>query len=134
MQSIHHVAVSVTDFEKSLSFYEKLGFKILFKNSKPELRKQLALMELGNFKLEVFCFEDSSDNPQTRQNIGNNIREIGQKHFAIQVQSLEQTLAKIQENDIELTSQPDVGDAGYKFFFIRDPDGIWIEYVEDNKY
>lgn len=134
MYSIHHVAISVKNLEESLTFYEKLGFKKLYIGSKPELKKQLALLELGDFKLEIFCFEDFIDEPESRKTIGNNIKEIGQKHFAIKVDSLEETIATLSELSVEISSQPDIGDAGYRFFFIRDPDGIWIEFVEDKRY
>ena len=134
MSTIHHVAVTVSDFERSIDFYEKLGFTVLVKKDTPEKKKKLALLRKGDLNLEMFHYDDLTNNTSNRDTIGNNVKEVGQKHFALRIDSVEDTISQLKASDIELASEPDVGDAGYQFFFIRDPDGIWIEYVQDNKY
>jgi len=134
MPSIHHVAITVSDLEKSLGFYQKLGFKILFSKDTPEKGKRLVLLAKEELKLEMFWYVDAKDNPSSRDTIGNNVKEVGQKHFALLVESVADAQNELQSLGILLASDPDVGDAGYKFFFIRDPDGIWIEYVQDDRY
>lgn len=134
MSTIHHVALTVSNFEKSLAFYEKLGFEVLFTKDTPEKLKRLALMGKGDLRLEVFHYDDMSDNPSSRETIGNNVKEVGQKHFALRVDSIVKAQKELEAVGITLASQPDIGDAGYHFFFIRDPDGIWIEYVQDDTY
>jgi glyoxylase I family protein len=134
MPAIHHVAITVSDFEQSLAFYERLGFKVLFTKDTPEKQKHLALMGKDDLKLEVFHYENTVNNPGSRDTIGNNVKEVGQKHFALRTDSIENTQKELEAAGIALASQPNTGDAGYHFFFIRDPDGIWIEYVQDDKY
>ena len=132
MSAIHHVAITVSNFDESLAFYEKIGFKVLFTKDTPEKQKRLALMGKDDLKLEVFQYEDMMNNPNSRDTIGNNVKEVGQKHFALSTDSIERVKKQLEAAGIVLASQPDIGDAGYRFFFIRDPDGIWIEYVQDN--
>jgi glyoxylase I family protein len=134
MYSIHHVAVTASNFEYSLEFYQKLGFKVLANRHLPDKQKKIALLQSGNFKLELFWFEDFKDEPATRDTIGNNVHDIGVKHFALRVNSMDEVRARLKESGITLESDPATGDTGYDFFFIRDPDGIWIEFVQDDKY
>jgi glyoxylase I family protein len=134
MYSIHHVAVTASNFERSLEFYQKLGFKVLANNHLPEKQKKIALLQSGNFKLELFWYKDSKDEPITRETIGNNVNDVGVKHFALRVDSMDEVRAQLKELDIPLESELTTGDTGYEFFFIRDPDGIWIEFVQDDKY
>lgn len=94
----------------------------------------MALLGKDDLKLEMFCFEDQTDDPTSRDTIGNNVKEVGQKHFALNIASITETQKKLESLGVPLDSKPDVGDAGYHFFFIRDPDGIWIEYVQDDIY
>jgi glyoxylase I family protein len=129
---IHHVAITASNFETSLNFYQKLGFKILVSRDIPEKQKKIALLKLGNFKLELFWYKDFVDQPEHRDSIGNNVKEVGSKHFAIQVESLEVTRKELQAVGVDFASEPAPADTGYQFCFIRDPDGIWIEYVQDD--
>jgi catechol 2,3-dioxygenase-like lactoylglutathione lyase family enzyme len=41
MYSIHHVAVTASNFEQSLEFYKKLGFEVLADHQLPESRRRL---------------------------------------------------------------------------------------------
>lgn len=134
MSTIHHVAITVSDFDQSISFYEKLGFRVLVKKDTPEKKKCLALLCKGDLNLEIFYYDDHTNEPKSRETMGNNVKEVGQKHFAFRVDSITDTQQELEAAGIALTSEPDTGDAGYKFFFIRDPDGIWIEYVQDDNY
>jgi glyoxylase I family protein len=134
MYNIHHVAVTASNFETSLKFYEDLGFTTLYSQHFPEKQKKIALLGVGNLKLELFWYEGLENDPAERDTIGNNVRTVGPKHFALRVDSLQETQKVLQAKGIPLASEPDTGDAGYLFFFIRDPDGIWIEFVQDDKY
>ena len=128
------MAVTASDFEGSLAFYQKLGFRVLANRYIAEKQKKIALLQLGNFKLELFWYKDFADQPERRELMGNNVKEVGAKHFAIRVSSLEATIKELATQGIKPESEPDMGDTGYRFFFIKDLDGIWIEYVQDDKY
>ena len=131
---IHHVAITASNFENSLEFYQKLGFHVLANRHIADKQKKIALLQLNNFKLELFWYEDFIDQPEHRDTIGNNVKEVGAKHFAIRVDSLEETRNRLKKHGIEFASEPTPADTGYQFCFIKDPDGIWIEYVQDDEY
>lgn len=132
MPALHHVAISVSNLDASIAFYQKLGFTVLFAKDTPEKQKQLVLMGLDDLKLEIFCYANGENNPATRATIGNNVNDVGPKHFALLVDSIEDTQKALAAAGIDLASQPSTADAGYRYCFIRDPDGIWIEYVQDD--
>lgn len=132
MPALHHVAISVSNLDASIAFYQKLGFTVLFAKDTPEKQKQLVLMGLGDLKLEIFHYANSQDDATTRANIGNNINVVGPKHFALLVDSITDTQKELAAAGIDIASPPDTADAGYSYFFVRDPDGIWIEYVQEN--
>ncbi len=134
MHSIHHVAVTASNFEVSLQFYLDLGFETLIRLDQPEKHKRIALLQLGNFKLELFWYDDLTDHPMSRDTIGNNVHDVGVKHFAIRVNSIQETYGELAGKGILPATKPERSDNGYDFFFIRDPDGIWIEYVQDDTY
>jgi glyoxylase I family protein len=62
------------------------------------------------------------------------VHDVGAKHFALRVDSIDEVRTRLKGLNIPLEAEPATGNAGYDFFFIRDPDGIWIEFVEDNKF
>lgn len=53
MSTIHHVAITASDFDESLAFYKKLGFVSYFNKYFPEKGKKLALVNLGDLKLVI---------------------------------------------------------------------------------
>ena len=134
MYPVHHVAVTVSDFDKSLRFYEKLGFVTLAKRHIPEKNKKVALMQIGDSKLELFWYKDFKDLTESREEMGNNVHEVGAKHFALRVSSIEEARKDLLRKGITWMSEPTTGDTGYDFFYIKDPDGIWIEFVQDDLY
>ncbi len=55
----HHTAISVSDLDKSVDWYQKmLGFEPMQKFERPDLGAKIAMMRLANYNLELFCFED----------------------------------------------------------------------------
>lgn len=112
MSTIHHVAVTVSDFEQSVTLYEKLGFTVLVKKDTPEKKKKPALLRKGDLNLEMFYYDDFTNDLSNRDTMGNNVKEVGQKHFALRVDSITETIQELEAAGIALASEPDTGDAG----------------------
>lgn len=134
MYSIHHVALSVTNREKSVEFYAKLGFKQVHLWEAEDKSLSITHLKLNEFILELFCYADFQVAPDSIYSTKTDLPIIGTKHFGLQVDSVEAArddlAAKgIVDKDIEIRQ----GRTGPRFFFIADPDGILVEIMEDKR-
>ncbi|EDP73222.1 VOC family protein [Hydrogenivirga sp. 128-5-R1-1] len=127
---IHHVAVSVSDMEKAVEFYSILGFKEIacYKDDNLEIKH----LYLNGFILELFCFKEHIGKELVE--LWEDLKRIGVKHFALSVPDIHKAkkhlLDKgIIQEDIEIKK----GRTGILYFFIQDPDGNFVEIVEDRK-
>ena len=115
-----HVAVSVTHLDTSIKFYELLGFSESKRYQHQTLNGEWALLEKEGFLLELFCMRQA-DKPTQKQPMTN----PGLHHIGIQVQSIDTTLRKVnQETEIQQ------GTAVKRYAFITDPDNTLIELYE----
>ena len=55
LKKIHHVAIIVSDYKESREFYvEKLGFRVIRENYRPEREDYKLDLELDGCELEIF--------------------------------------------------------------------------------
>ena len=125
LDAIHHVAIIVSDYEKSRAFYtELLGFPIIRENYRPEKRDwKLDLRLNDTTELEIFAPE----NPPKRVN---RPEACGLRHLAFAVRDVERTVRELTERGI--ACEPIRKDAftGKKMTFFFDPDGLPLELHE----
>ena len=125
---IHHIAISVTNLERSVKFYkDTLGFVELQRFTKPGWNGETAILELKGMRLEVFGFKDY----QNKQNVLMNLKVIGLKHIGIHVDNVKQKYEELKGYGIDIDA-PIKGTTCAWFCFFRDPDGIPIELYEPN--
>lgn len=130
---IHHVAISVTDMQASKAFYRELGFTDAMSWAAPEGSPEIAHLKLGDTLLELFCFADHLPAPESAAALQTDLPRIGAKHFALQVGSIEDAKRFVEERgwatDVEIIH----GKTGVTYFFINDPSGILLEFVQDDR-
>ena len=57
LNTIHHIAIIVSDYNLSKDFYvNKLGFSIIRENYRPERNDWKLDLQCGNIELEIFGF------------------------------------------------------------------------------
>jgi lactoylglutathione lyase len=119
-----HTCYRVTDPERSVAFYEALGF---------EKRRELPIRdEAVNYFLGV----PGKPQPELEltYNFGVDSYELGTGygHVAVTVDDIQATLARLKdEHGIEPERPPYQVRAGGSFIaFVRDPDGYRIELIE----
>lgn len=131
MFNINHVAISVTNKEASVEFYKKFGFKE-FKSWEAEDESiKIEMLKLENTVLEIFCYQENTQLPETAKSIATDLPVIGTKHFALGVENIEEAKKFVLENNICKDVEIKVGRLGKPYFFIADPDGILVEIIEN---
>ena len=119
-----HTCYRITDVDRSVAFYEALGFE--------EIRR----MPIREEAINVFMnLPDDGDEPRLEltYNFGVDSYDIGSGygHIAITAEDLDATLARLAEQGIEPEKPPySVREGGSLICFVRDPDGYRIELIE----
>lgn len=124
LDKIHHVAIIVSDYERSRDFYvNKLGFEPVRENYRPERDDHKLDLRLGDCELEIFGIKNSPARPSYPE-------ACGLRHLAFQVEDVERTAKELKALGIE--TEPVRLDAftGKKMTFFKDPDGLPLELHE----
>ena len=133
MFSFHHVTISSADADRSIKFYEQLGFQTVLQWSSPDKKLRIVHMKLGAVLLEIFSYSNWQEAPTTTRSLDTDLPRLGIKHFGLKVADIEKardTLINIgMAKNIEIKD----GRTGIKYFFINDPDGNWVEIVQDER-
>ncbi|MGH3046013.1 MAG: VOC family protein [Gaiellaceae bacterium] len=121
-----HTCYRITDPDRSLAFYEALGF---------EKRRELPIREEAiNYFLGVpgkdgpeLELTHNFDTPDGGYELG-----TGYGHVALTVDDLDETLRRLKdEHGIEPERPPyTVREGGSRICFVRDPDGYRVEIIE----
>lgn len=122
---LHHVALIVSDYEKSKAFYsEVLPLTVLAEHYRAERDSwKLDLALDGEYVLELFSFPDPPPRAKWPE-------ACGLRHLAFAVADIAGEREKLLEKGIlceELRTDPYTGK---RFFFFHDPDGLPLEFYE----
>lgn len=123
-EKIHHVAIIVSDYEKSKLFYtEGLGFSIIRENYRKERGDYKLDLKLGDCELELFGIPNSPKRLSYPE-------ACGLRHLAFYVDSVEETVKELNLRGIE--TEPIRLDTytGKRMTFFHDPDGLPLEIHE----
>lgn len=128
LSSIHHVAIIVSDYEKSRNFYvNQLGFQVIRENYREERNDWKLDLQVGEepdaVELEIFV----EPNPPKRVN---RPEACGLRHLAFRVESVEETARELEALGIscEPIRVDDYTQKKMTFFF--DPDGLPLDLHE----
>ena len=125
LNSVHHIAIIVSDIEKARDFYiKKLGFEAIRENYRKERDDwKLDLRVDEHTELEIFA----EKNPPKRVN---QPEACGLRHLAFRVESVEETVKELDEIGIECEPIRTDTYTGEKMTFFFDPDGLPLEIHE----
>ena len=125
MGELIHTCYRITDIDRSVSFYEKLGLEEV---GRFPIRDEATNVFMGmpgdGARLEL-TFNHGVTEPYE---IG-----TGYGHIAITVDDMDATLERLAGEGIEPEKPPyTVREGGSRLCFVRDPDGYRIELIERN--
>jgi glyoxylase I family protein len=123
--SIHHVAIICSDYNKSKQFYiSVLGLTVIAENyreARQSYKLDLKLPDGG--QLELFSFPNPPKRPSTPE-------ALGLRHLAFNVTSVEETCDYLVSKGVAVEAIRVDEFTGRKFTFFNDPDGLPLELYE----
>ena len=122
MPSYLHTCYRIGDIDRSVAFYEKLGF---------EERGRLPIRDEA---INVFMGMPGEDpRLELTYNHGVDAYDLGTgyNHIALLIEDLDGTLERLADQGIEPERPPyQVREGGSRLCFVRDPDGYRVELIE----
>ena len=141
MKALRHTGIVVTDLQRSLEFYrDVLGLKpvIDFQLEGPFI-DDLSAMNGVQLRMVKLVADDGGmvellyyvSHPRTRTD-DNELCEIGPTHVAFTVADVDRAYAQLSAAGVPFNHPPIVSpDGKAKVAFCRDPDGTFLELVEE---
>lgn len=124
LDKIHHVAIIVSDYERSKAFYtQTLGFAVVREHYRPAKNDYKLDLQLGDCELEIFGMVDPPKRPSYPE-------ACGLRHLAFAVESVENTVRELSAAGVECTPVRQDEFTGKKMAFFFDPDGLPLELHE----
>ncbi len=112
--------ISVKDLEESLKFYQEVvGLKVARRfEAGPGI--EIAFLDAGETEIELIYNENKA-----QVNIGLDIS------LGFEVESVDKMMEFVKEKGIAIHSGPIQPNQHVKFFFVQDPNGLKIQFVEN---
>ena len=128
LATIHHVAIIVSDYEKSKDFYvNKLGFVVVRENFRKERNDWKLDLRVGEgadaIELEIFA----EPNPPKRVN---RPEACGLRHLAFSVDDIDAAVAHLESHNVKCETIRVDPYTQKRFTFFNDPDGLPLELYE----
>ncbi len=128
IQRVHHIGIRVSNRERAIAFYRHFGFEPYFEDPNDPV-----VVARNGRGVEINLILNADD-----ANRGRNIlmdepnKFAGYTHVALEVASIEDTVAALGELGIAITDGPVRLGPGVSLF-VRDPDGTVIELRHDHE-
>jgi catechol 2,3-dioxygenase-like lactoylglutathione lyase family enzyme len=139
-----HTGITVSNLERSLAFWrDVLGFEFSHRaHQKGEMAEQITGVEgaelklavvkaPGGHKIELLEYLAPADR---RKDVDLRPCDVGHLHVALTVENLDLLLQKIMASGWTAAGKPQTltagPNAGKRVIYVRDPDGITIEFME----
>jgi glyoxylase I family protein len=119
-KALDHVGLKVTDMDKTLEFYRRLGLTLLRTSGPDAEGLRSAVIQVGSQELNVFSQPGFAADVKERS--------VGIDHFCLVVEadSVDEVIADLREAGIDIVRGPAQRRDGTALF-VHDPDGVRVE-------
>ena len=114
------VTIHVKDMSTSLKFYQEIIGLNINREMNPAPEMQIVFLGSGKTEIELIFNANHTD-----LSYGKDIS------LGFTVESVDREIEKLKQNKIEILSGPFQPNPHTKFFYILDPNGIKIQFVEN---
>lgn len=122
--TIHHIAIIGSDYEKSKHFYvDLLGFEVIRENYRKERDDYKIDLACGEQEIELFIIKNAPKRV-------NHPEALGLRHLAFRVESVDETVNELKKKGIETEPVRFDTYTNKKMTFFKDPDGLPLEIHE----
>jgi catechol 2,3-dioxygenase-like lactoylglutathione lyase family enzyme len=143
IQGVHHTCITVSDLERSISFYrDLLGLELVMteesERSQDDRSKalgvvgakvKLAILRAGNARVELIQYVTAHGRPYDRNN-----NDVGAMHIAFEVTDIDAVYQRMVEHGVRFTAPPATIPAGpmqgWRWTYFFDPDGVSMEIIQ----
>lgn len=112
--------ITVNNLEESLKFYQEIVGLTVDRRFKAGPNTEIAFLGDGETKVELIC-----NGADKKVNIGQDIS------LGFEVGSVDEKLAAVKEKGIDINGGPFQPNPHVKFFYVLDPNGLKIQFVEN---
>ncbi len=112
--------ISVRSMEESLSFYNEVVGLPINRRIQAGPATEIAFLGEGETQIELVC--------DGGHEVPGNVEGIS---LGFQVKSVDEMMAFVEEKGIKVKGGPVQPNPHVRFFFVKDPNGITIQFVEN---
>ncbi|GFP75099.1 SMU1112c/YaeR family gloxylase I-like metalloprotein [Clostridium fungisolvens] len=125
INSVHHIAIICSDYEKSKDFYvNKLGFTIereVYRKERDSYKLDLNVN--GVYQIELFSFPNCPPRPSYPE-------ARGLRHLSFEVDNIDEAVLELKEKGV-VTEPIRIDEfTNKRFTFFEDPDNLPLEIYE----
>jgi catechol 2,3-dioxygenase-like lactoylglutathione lyase family enzyme len=135
-RGVYHVGFTVSDLERSIAFYEALGFELERKfhsggaevgagTGVPGSEVDLAVLRNDGLGLELIQHTSPGRSAPPSNN------DVGAAHVCIRVERLQALYDELRAMGVDSYSSPHRYKDECDWVYLRDPDGITVELLEE---
>ena len=124
IKSIDHIGIRVADKDRAIEFYNLFDFKLVRAADNDDV-----IVMKNDHDVEInIIFNANNTNKNNNILMDEMDKYPGFTHIAFRVDSIKNTIEKLNENGIKITQGPvAVGEDGHVSGFLRDPDRNTLE-------
>ncbi len=124
--AVHHIGIRVVDAARSIAFYERLGFRVVYRDGKAPV-----VILQNDCGVEVNLIVNASSNFDGNNPLMDVVEKLpGFTHVALRVASIDLAKVELEQWGIPITEGPVRLGNGLSLFF-RDPDANVVELRQD---
>lgn len=91
-------------------------------------------LKLNDIFLEVVWYRDNQLAPQLEIPYDVKSKSVGIKHIAFYVDDINEAFEDLRQKGlVDDTIEIHQSRSGPLYFFVKDPDGVWVEFIHDNR-